>query len=340
MRVNLRSAGTALAAGTMLMAVTAAPAAAAGKPSLAHAKIDVRAADRALVKLKVLASTDSPAAIKALAFGRADINAAAHQARWMHSTASASTSATAFADVAVQADRNVQAYASLLETTTGTLQTAVAEALAPVMAVRTEALGFLGELSANLPVSAATNATSTLTGVIGNGPAEIAAMNAAIGAGTSSSVQPLIAQAVVTAGGCLGTSISEVEGIVTELPATVQPIVEGELTGLLEALGGVNGSLQTTASTESSATCPASAVPRRRAPAVPRRPAPASPRRPAPGLPRRRALASTPASRRSLRSCSSISGSARRRSRQQKRSQTCRQDVDAPQPKSSAAGRP
>jgi len=53
----------------------------------------------------------------------------------------------------------------------------------------------------------------------------------------------------VTAGGCLGTSISEVEGIVTELPATVQPIVEGELTGLLEALGGVNGSLQTTAST-------------------------------------------------------------------------------------------
>jgi len=249
MRVNLRSAGTALAAGTMLMAVTAAPAAAAGKPSLAHAKIDVRAADRALVKLKVLASTDSPAAIKALAFGRADINAAAHQARWMHSTASASTSATAFADVAVQADRNVQAYASLLETTTGTLQTAVAEALAPVMAVRTEALGFLGELSANLPVSAATNATSTLTGVIGNGPAEIAAMNAAIGAGTSSSVQPLIAQAVVTAGGCLGTSISEVEGIVTELPATVQPIVEGELTGLLEALGGVNGSLQTTAST-------------------------------------------------------------------------------------------
>jgi hypothetical protein len=233
----------------MLMAVTAAPAAAAGKPSLAHAKIDVRAADRALVKLKVLASTDSPAAIKALAFGRADINAAAHQARWMHSTASASTSATAFADVAVQADRNVQAYASLLETTTGTLQTAVAEALAPVMAVRTEALGFLGELSANLPVSAATNATSTLTGVIGNGPAEIAAMNAAIGAGTSSSVQPLIAQAVVTAGGCLGTSISEVEGIVTELPATVQPIVEGELTGLLEALGGVNGSLQTTAST-------------------------------------------------------------------------------------------
>jgi len=249
MRVNVRSAGTALAAGTMLMAVTAAPAAAAGKASLAHAKTDVRAADSALVKLKLDAKVDSPAAIKLLALGRTDLAAAAHQARWMNDTASASTTASAFADVAVQADVNVQAYASLLGSTTGAVQAAIAQALVPVMALRTEALGFLGDASANLSVSAATNATGTLTSVIGNGPAEIATLNGVIDAGVSANVQPVIAQAVVTAGGVLGTSLSEVEGIVTSLPATVQPIVEGQLTGMIGALGNVKVNLDATAAT-------------------------------------------------------------------------------------------
>jgi len=250
MRLNVRAAGTALIAGAML-ALAAAPAGAATTgPSLAHAVRDVHAADGALTQLRRLASKDSKAARGALSREQADIAAAAHQARWLHARAAAGTTASAFGAVAAQYDRDVQAYAALLKSASGSLRTQLAQALVPALAGRTQALGFLGELTGKLSLSSAKTATSTLTGVIGNAPTEIQSLTGLFNIGDlPTQIQQLIAQAIAIAGAGLDAGITELEGIIPSLPTEVQPIVQGVLTQLSALLTQIQGILTSTTST-------------------------------------------------------------------------------------------
>ena len=251
MRFNVRAAGTALVAGTMLMAVSAAPAGAATTgPSLTHAVRDVHAANSALAQVSKLASSNPAGARGALARAEADIAAAAHQARWLHAGGAASTTASAFGDVAAQYDRDVQTYSALLKTSTGALQKSLAKALVPAIAGRTQALGFLGELTSKLSVADAKTATGTLTSVIGNGPVEIQSLTGLLDGGDmSAQIQQLIAQAIATAGGVLDGGITELEGIIPSLPTEVQPIVQTVLTELSGVLNTVQSTLQGTTTT-------------------------------------------------------------------------------------------
>lgn len=241
MRINVRAVGTALATATVL-AVAAAPAAAASGPSLAKAVHDVHAANSALVQLTDNASGNPSAALKALSRGRADVAAAAHQARWLHSRSGTTTAATAFEDVAGQYDSDVKTYTSMLSSTTGALQTSLAQALVPAISGRAQALAFLGELTPSLPVSAATTATSTLTGVIGQAPSEITGLTSLLG-DLPTEIEQLVAQAITAAGGVLDAGIGELEGIVPSLPTAVQPIVTSLLGTLSSTLGTVESTL-------------------------------------------------------------------------------------------------
>jgi hypothetical protein len=249
MRINLRAVGTALATATVF-AVAAGPAAASGGPSLAKAVGDVHAASGALNQVSKLAASSPAAASKALALGNADLAAAAHQARWLHSRHNLGAAATAFEGVALQYDRQVRTYTSMVASSKGALQASVAQALAPAIAGRTQALGFLGELVPSLPVSAATTATSTITGVIGNAPGEITGLTGLISIGDlPTQIEQLIAQAITTAGGVLTAGITQLEALVPSLPASIQPIVTKVLTTLQGLLGQLTGTLTGTTST-------------------------------------------------------------------------------------------
>jgi hypothetical protein len=249
MRFNVRAVGTALATATVL-AVAAAPAAAATGPSLAKAARDVHAANTALTQLTKLASSNPAAARSALARGRADIAAASHQARWLHSRSAAGTAASAFEGVALQYDRDVQTYTSLVAGSSGALRTSLASALTPAIAGRTQALGFLGELAPALPVAAASMATSTITGVVANTPTEITSLTGLVNLGDlPTEIEQLIAQAITSAGGVLDAGITELEGLIPSLPASVQPIVTTLLSTLSTTLGTVESTLTGVTST-------------------------------------------------------------------------------------------
>ena len=243
MRLNVRAVGTALATAAVF-AVAAGPAAAAGGPSLATAMHDVHAANSALTQLTKLASSNPAAALRALARSRAEVAAAAHQARWLHARSHAGASATAFAGVAVQYDRDVKAYTSLLAGASGALQTSLAQSLVPALSGRTQALGFLGEVTSSLGVPGVSSATTTITSVIGNAPAEITSLTDLLNAGgLPAQIQQLIAQAITTSGGVFAAGITELEGIIPMLPASVQPIVQTVLTTLTSTLESVQSIL-------------------------------------------------------------------------------------------------
>ena len=251
MRFNIRAAGTALVAGTMLMAVAAAPAGAATTgPSLARATHDVRAANSALAQVSRYATSDSSAALSALTRAERDIAAAAHQARWLHGSAAASTTASAFEAVAAQYDRDVQTFTKLLKDSSGSLRKALAVALVPAISGRTQALGFLGELTSELSTANVTTATGTLTGVIGNLPTEVQSLTGLMNiSDMPAEIQQLIAQAVAAAGGVLDQGVTELEGIIPSLPTEVQPIVQTVLNALTGALNTVQTTLEGTTST-------------------------------------------------------------------------------------------
>src|SRR5580658_1526558 len=251
MRVHVRAVGTALATAAAF-AVAAAPAVAASHPSLpatssgpslTKAVSDVPAANHALMQLSSTGSSNAAAARTALARGRADVAAAAHQARWLHARSNASTSAAAFEAVATQYNSDVKTYTSMVTTTTGSLQTLIAEALAPAIAGRSQALAFLGQLDPSLPVSAAGTATSTITGLVGSLPSEITSLTGVVSTGDlTTEIEQLIAQAITSAGGVLDAGITELEGMVPELPTAIQPIV----TSLLETLSSTLSTLEST----------------------------------------------------------------------------------------------
>ncbi|HEY5318367.1 MAG TPA: hypothetical protein VIJ20_10330 [Solirubrobacteraceae bacterium] len=248
MRFNLRAVGTALATATVF-AIAAGPAAAASGPSLTKAVRDVHAANSALTQLSKSASSSPAAARSALARGRADIAAAAHQARWLHARSTPGAAATAFEGVAVQYDRDVQTYTSMLASSTGALRASLAQALVPAISGRTQALGFLGELAPTLPVAAASVATSTITGVVGGLPTEITSLTGLANAGDlPTEIEQLIAQAITAAGSVLDAGITELEGIIPSLPAGVQPIITTLLSTLTTVLGTVESTLEGTTS--------------------------------------------------------------------------------------------
>src|SRR5487761_1295425 len=99
MRPNVRAVGAALATAAVF-AASAGPAAAASGPSLAKARSDLHAANVALTQLTKNASRHPLVARRALARGRSDMAADAHQARWLHARSGASAAATAFEGVA------------------------------------------------------------------------------------------------------------------------------------------------------------------------------------------------------------------------------------------------
>jgi hypothetical protein len=258
MRVNFRAVGTALAT-TAAFAVAAAPAAAASHtslpatasgPSLAKVVGDVHAANHALTNLTSIASSNPAAARSALALGKADIAAAAHQARWLHARASGTTSAAAFEDVATQYNSDVKAYTSMVTSTSGSLQTSIAQALTPAIAGRSQALAFLGELAPTLATPAAGTATSTITSVVGSLPTEITSLTGVVGTGDlPTEIEQLIAQAITCAGGVLDAGITELEGIVPDLPAAIQPIVTSLLDTLSSTLATLESTLEGTTTT-------------------------------------------------------------------------------------------
>jgi hypothetical protein len=243
MRIHVRAVGTALATATVF-AIAAGPAAASSGPSLAKAVRDVHTASSALHQASTLASSNPAAAGVALTRGNTALAAAAHQARWLHARHNVAASATAFEGVAVQYDHAVKAYTSMLPSATGALQGLLAQGLVPAISGRTQALGFLSGLLPSLPVSAASTATSTITGVIGNAPGEITSLTGLVSIGSlPTQIQQLIAQAITTAGGVLSAGITQLEALVPSLPASIQPIVQSLLTTLSNALGQITSTL-------------------------------------------------------------------------------------------------
>jgi hypothetical protein len=196
-----------------------------------------------------LASSNSKAARTEIVRNQAAIAAAAHQARWLHSTGATATTATAFEDVASQYNSDLQTYTGLIKTTSGALRKSLAEALVPALAGRTQALGFLGELAGSLSVADAKTAADTLTGVVQDGSGQIQSLTGLLNiSDLPTEIQSLIGQAIAMAGGVLDGGITQLEAIIPMLPAQVQPIVQSVLTALTGVLGTVQTTLQGTTS--------------------------------------------------------------------------------------------
>lgn len=246
MKVNVHAVGTALAAATMMVAVPAAPAAASTRSSAVKVSHDVRAADRALMQLRKLSSSNPVAARRALVRVRTDMTAASQQARTLRSGTSSSTAATAFESVAVQYNLEIQTLTGLVTSTSGALQTSLANALVPALAAQTQVIASLVQLTSTLSASAAETAVGTITKVIGDEAGEIVALTnlVTIGDALPSTVEQLVAQAVATAGGAIDTNVSELEHILPTLPADVQAAAQTLITPLGEGLAQVQATLQ------------------------------------------------------------------------------------------------
>ena len=80
--------------------------------------------------------------------------------------------------MAAQYDRDVRTYTTLLPSSPASLQGSLAQALAPALAGRTLASGFLAQLIGQLPSSGAGDATSVLTNLVQSLPGEINALAA------------------------------------------------------------------------------------------------------------------------------------------------------------------
>lgn len=249
MRFIPRALGTALATGAVL-AVAAVPAVAATNgPSLSTAMHDVHAANVALSQLKHNSKHNSKKARKELAQTRSEIAAAAHQARWLHGT-NASSSATAFENVATQYNADVKAFTSMIPSTTGSLQSSLAQALISLISGRTQALGFLGELTSSLPTSGTSTATSTLSSLLGSLPSQLSSLTSLTSLGNlPSQIEQLIAQAISATGSVLDAGVTQLEGLIPSLPTSVQPIVSGVLNTLSTTFGSIKSILTTATST-------------------------------------------------------------------------------------------
>jgi hypothetical protein len=244
MKSILRTGAATLLAGVLCAAVAVAPAGAATRPSLASITHSVHAADGALLKLRRLAASNPAAAKQALTRSRSQIAAAAHEARALRGHASPDTTTKAFGLLAGQYDRALQTYTSLIGGTGGSLQGLLAQALQPTLAGRTQALGFLGQLTGLLSPAGAGAATGTIAGLLGNAPTEIQSLTGLFSAGQlPTSIQALIGQAITTAGGFLDAGLAQLKSLIPTLPAPAQSAVEGVLTALTTALGQVKSTL-------------------------------------------------------------------------------------------------
>jgi hypothetical protein len=84
----------------------------------------------------------------------------------------------------------------------GSLQSLLAQALQPVLTGKTQALGFLDQLTTLLPTGLASTATTTVAGLLANAPTEIQSLSDLFTTGRlPQPIQSLIAQAITTAGG-------------------------------------------------------------------------------------------------------------------------------------------
>jgi hypothetical protein len=248
MRLNPRAVGTALATAAVF-AVAAGPASAASTgPSLAKAMHDVHAAKSALSQVSRYAHSKPSVARSALVRSSAELSAAAHQARWLHAH-NVTAAATAFESVASTYDQQVQTVTPMVGSTTGSLQTLLAQFLMPAISGRTSALGFLGQLTSLLPTSGTSTATSTLTGLLGNTPTEISSLTGVAGlSGLPAQIEQIIAQAITASGTVLDAGITQLEALIPSLPTSVQPIVTMVLTTLSSTFGQLK-TILTTATT-------------------------------------------------------------------------------------------
>lgn len=245
MRRNVRTAGTLLVTAAMF-AVAAGPASAASRGSLAKTELHVHAANGALSQLNRLAPGHQRAASRALARGQADIAAAARLARSLRARGATRAAATAFEGVAIQYDRDVQTYASLLKRSSGAFRIKLAHALMPALSGRTQALGVLAGLAPTLSASMTGTATGTISTVIGNAPGELASLNSALNVAISVGDVPaeqLIATAVTTAGGVVDAGVAELEGLIPTVTASVQGTVQAQLATAMGALSQVEAIL-------------------------------------------------------------------------------------------------
>jgi hypothetical protein len=253
MRFILRAGGVSLITGAVCVALAAVPTAALAHPSVASVSRDVHAADAALAQVRHNARKHPGAARKALARNRAAALAAGRDAEAVGASGGASAAASALSLVAAQYDRDVRTFTTLLPSSPGSLQGLLAQALAPALAGRTLASGFLAQLIGQLPGSGAGDATSVLTNLLQSLPGEINSLAAFLKSGQlPQTLQGVISQAVTTVTGLLDAGLAQLQSLVPSLPAPAQAVVGNVLTQLKSLFGQLKGTLTQAAQTISS----------------------------------------------------------------------------------------
>jgi hypothetical protein len=244
MRFIFRAGGATLLTGAVCAGLALAPTAALARPSVAAVASHVHAADAALTQMRHLVRKHPAAARHALVRNRAEVTAAAHAAKAVSVSGNVSATASALSLVASQFDRDVRAYTSLIPTSSGSLQAALAQALAPALAGRTVALGFLAQLTGKLPAAGAGDVTSVLVGILQNLPGEISSLTGIVQGGQlPGQLQTLIAKALTTASGLLDAGLAQVQSLIPTLPAPLQTVVSDVLTQLKALFGQLETTL-------------------------------------------------------------------------------------------------
>lgn len=236
-RVRLTAGSAGLVGAALCLTLAAAPAGASMRPSMASVVHELHVANVALAHVR---PGHSVASRRALARNRAASRAAARQAVRLRRVAGAATAARAFALVAGQYDRDVRVYTTLVRVSSGSLQLALAQALALAVAARGQALGLLKQLTSLVPGAI----TGVTVGMIGSGETEVSSLAGLVnGGGLPTQIQGLIAQALTTATGLLDGALGQIKSIIPTLPAQAQPIVTAALGQVTSALGLVTATL-------------------------------------------------------------------------------------------------
>jgi hypothetical protein len=239
------------------LTVVAAPAAAEAhsRPSPNSVRSHVRSANDALSRVtQLVGAGDQAAAAIQLAENRLHTTAASREARRVHRAARGARGArraiSAYRLLATQQNRNIEAYAALVDDVQGGLQEQAARLVTTGLRGREQALGMLIQLVERLPEPARAPVAQVIQALSADGQDELGALFGVLATSDELplNVQNLLGQALDLATGALGTGLGRLEDLVGLLPPEAQaPVLQAiaqvqttitTVTSLLEGLLG------------------------------------------------------------------------------------------------------
>jgi hypothetical protein len=215
----------------------------------------VNSANQALARVtQLVGAGDQPTAAIQLAENRLHTSAAAREARRVQRSARGTRGArraiSAYRLVATQQNRNIEAYAAMVDDMQGRLQEQAARLVTTGLQGREQALAVLTQLVQRLPEPARAPAARVIQMLSSDGQDELGAIFGVLATSTElpPNVQDLLGQALDLATAALGTGLSRLEELVALLPEPARAPVQQAIgqvqttitmvTSLLEGLLG------------------------------------------------------------------------------------------------------